>query len=463
MKVEATRADAYQLLHDGSLALARAEQYGIRVDVEYCERTKYRLTRKINALEAKLRDSELYARWRRRFRQNTNIRSRDQLSKVLYEDYGYEPPKLTGTGKGATDEEALRLMQDKVPEIEWFLEIAKLIKIRDTYIEGFLQNQYAGIMHPTFNLHTVRTYRSSSSDPNFQNIPKRDEYAMRITRRAILPRPGHMLMEADFASLEVMISACYHKDPTMLKYLKTKGDMHLDMAKRIFLLDEMDRSLPSHAILRSAAKNGFVFPQFYGDYYVNNAISLCEWIKLPSEGRWKKGQGIQLPDGTPIADHFIANRIRSFDDFVEFIKGVEEHFWGKLFPVYANWRERWVRRYRKKAYLDMYTGFRVTGEMRRNQIINIPVQGSAFHCLLKTFIRVDEIMRKEKWRSRLIGQIHDSMVLDVDPDEFDRVRSVIEETVHDYLPSTWKWIIVPLEIEIETFGVDKPWVKEKGT
>jgi DNA polymerase I-like protein with 3'-5' exonuclease and polymerase domains len=107
----------------------------------------------------------------------------------------------------------------------------------------------------------------------------------------------------------------------------------------------------------------------------------------------------------------------------------------------------------------MYTGFICSGVMRKNEIVNYPIQGSAFHCLLKTFIKLDERMRKEKWNSHLIGQIHDSLVMDVDPNELDYIEGVLKQIVSEELPKEWPWIIVPLEIEVEVYGVDQPWVK----
>jgi DNA polymerase I-like protein with 3'-5' exonuclease and polymerase domains len=97
--------------------------------------------------------------------------------------------------------------------------------------------------------------------------------------------------------------------------------------------------------------------------------------------------------------------------------------------------------------------------MRKNEIFNYPIQGSAFHCLLFTFIELDKIMRKEKWTSRIIGQIHDSILLDVDPKEMPRIKEALQIIVKETLPTTWKWIIVPLEIEVDEYGVDKPWIK----
>ena len=92
--------------------------------------------------------------------------------------------------------------------------------------------------------------------------------------------------------------------------------------------------------------------------------------------------------------------------------------------------------------------------------MNYPVQGTAFHCLLKTLIELDKYMVSENWDSRIIGQIHDSIIMDVLPSELDHIKGILNKIVNEYLPSIWgHWIIVPLTIEIEEYGVDSPWVK----
>ncbi len=457
MRIKATTADAYRLFHDGALALARAERQGIRVDLEYCGRMSRGLARRIGYYRRKLEATKFYRHWRAMYGEKTNIDSNHQLARLLYHGMKITPPKLTSSGEGATDEEALN--QIDLPELQLVLKIRKLSKLKSTYLEAFVREQHDGYLHPSFNLHDVRTYRSSSSGPNFQNIPKRDEESMRICRRALLPRPGYMLMEVDFSALEVNISACYHQDPVMLGYLRDKkSDMHLDMAKQIFMFEQLDKSIPAHYRLRQAAKNGFVFPQFYGDYYANNAKTLCEWVKLP-QSKWKAGMGIELPDGSHIADHLISKGVRSFDNFTEHVKGVEDDFWNNRFKVYNEWRKSWVEQYRRRGYLRMLTGFVCSGVMGRNEIINYPIQGTAFHCLLLTFTLLDRVMVEEGWASRLVGQIHDSIVMDVHPDEVDHIRKVTNHIVKKRLPAKWDWIIVPLEVEVETYGVDGPWVK----
>jgi DNA polymerase I-like protein with 3'-5' exonuclease and polymerase domains len=233
--------DAHKLLHDGALAFGQAERAGMRIDVEYCQRKKEFLTKKIKHLQAKLDDTKFIRHWKHYFGSKFNMYSNPQLSKFLYDVRKITPTRLTFTGKGSTDDQAL--MELNIPELNAILEIRKITKIRDTYLEAFIREQVDGFMHPFFNLHLVRTYRSSSDHPNFQNIPKRDEEAMRICRRAIIPRPGFQLLEADYSGIEVRISACYHKDSTMLDYISDpKSDMHLDMAKQIFMLETLRKS-----------------------------------------------------------------------------------------------------------------------------------------------------------------------------------------------------------------------------
>jgi len=120
-----------------------------------------------------------------------------------------------------------------------------------------------------------------------------------------------------------------------------------------------------------------------------------------------------------------------------------------------------VDRYQELGYLDMLSGFRCSGAMLRNEIINYPVQGTAFHCLLLTFIMADELMVSEGWRSKLVGQIHDSIVIDAHPDEVEHVVDSIRYIATTRLPAEWPWIIVPMEIEVDEYGVDSPWFKEK--
>jgi hypothetical protein len=333
-----------------------------------------------------------------------------------------------------------------ITKIEWIGKKADVYDLEVERYHNFIANEIC--------------IHNSSDHPNFQNIPKRDKEAMKLTRRALLPRPGHQLLEVDYSGLEVRIAACYHKDPVMIKYLKEGFDMHADMAKEIFFLKDFDKSKPEHDYLRGAVKNGFVFPQFYGDYWRNCAENMaCNWGKLP-KGRWKPGLGVQVSDGVFLSDHLIHNGIKSLDSFGSHIEIIEKDFWGRRFRVYARWKEKWWHDYQKTGYVDLLTGFSCKGVMGKNDAINYPVQGSAFHCLLWSLIQLDKALYPE-WESRIIGQVHDSIVLDVFPPERLALIQMIRQITTRDLPKEWPWIIVPLEVDFEICEVDEPWSEKK--
>jgi len=450
---------AYTLLHQGTLALERAERAGIRVDVDYLERTQKELTEEMESLDSAFKDSKFYSDWAKSQDKEPNPNSSVQLSNFLYKVLKRKPPKLTETGRGSTDKESLQALN--IPELQMILDGKKLKKIRD-YIEGFQREQVDGWLHPSFNLHLVRTFRSSSDKPNFQNIPKRDKQAMRITRSALFPRPGHQLLEVDYGALEVRIAACYHKEPTMLKYIETGYDMHSDMCKQLFKLNGFNKNSPEHSYLRGATKNGFVFPQFYGDYFRNCAENMaCTWGELPSTGKWRSGQGVQVEDGKSLSDHFLSVGIKDLVEFTNHVEEVEKDFWGNRFKVYARWKEKWWHQYQKTGHIDLLTGFRCQGIMGKNDAINYPVQGAAFHCLLWSFIEVDKMLQLPGWRSRIIGQIHDAIVLDVHPVELPMLVKHIKRITTEDLPRAWDWINVPLDVDFEVCPVDASWAEKE--
>jgi DNA polymerase I-like protein with 3'-5' exonuclease and polymerase domains len=184
----------------------------------------------------------------------------------------------------------------------------------------------------------------------------------------------------------------------------------------------------------------------------------CGWLKLPS-GVWKKEQGIQIND-MYASDHMISKGLTSLSKFEKHVQQIEDDFWGNRFKDYAEWKERWYRMYKKYGYIDLVTGFRCSGVMGKNDCINYPVQGAAFHCLLWSFIEMDKRLTENKMDTKLIGQIHDSMILDVNPSELEEVQRMVRKITCEDLANTWKWIIVPLDVEIETYEVNGNWTQK---
>lgn len=459
MEVHPNSAQAYDLFHKGILALAKAERQGFRVDTQYVASKKKHLTRKIDRLTKNFYESDFCVKWQKSSTKKININSGDQLADYLYRVKGITPKKLTKTGKGSTDDEALGLLN--IPELKDLLDIKRLKKARDTYLDAFEREQVDGYVHPFFNLHIPVTYRSSSQNPNFQNIPKRDKEIMRICRKALFPRIGNQLMEIDFSGLEVCIGACYHKDPQMIKYITDPStDMHRDMTQQIFLLDSFDKNESTHSFLRSAIKNGFVFPEFYGDYYKSCAEYLCtNWGKLP-QSKWKPGQGVDF-EGGKLSDHLISKGLTSYQKFENHLKVIEDDFWNNRFFAYKKWKDRLWIKYQKQGYVDLKTGFRCKGVMKKNDVTNYPVQGAAFHCLLWSLIEVTESLSQMGMKTKVIGQIHDSIILDVNPKELEAVKNLVKYITTDALLKAFDWICVPLKVEAEICPINSSWAEKE--
>jgi DNA polymerase-1 len=422
---------------------------------------KKELEERIEKAERTFKRTKFYHFWSMRMGSKTNIYSGQQLSHLLYKVKGIEPINTTETGAGSTDEDSLTLLG--IDDLNPLIHAKKMKKLYTTYLEAYEREAVGGRLHPEFNLNMVKTYRSSSSNPNFQNLPKRDEEAVNIVRGAVLPSEGHRFVEIDFSGIEVRISSCYHHDPKMIEYIRDPTtDMHRDVAQQIFKLNVFDKSIPSHKLLRQVSKNGFVFPQFYGSTYANCAKNMAfTWCSLDG-GPWKRGMGIQLQLGKDtgeiyLSDHLRSHGIRGYSEFVDHVKTVERDFWYNRFRVYQAWKEENWTRYQRRGYVDMFTGFRCSGVMRRTEVNNIQIQGSAFHCLLWSFIEVDRYCRKHKLRSAPVLQIHDSIIMDMYEPEREELIPVIRDIMVNQLPKAWDWIVVPLDVEVEMGTVDGAW------
>jgi DNA polymerase I-like protein with 3'-5' exonuclease and polymerase domains len=479
MQLHPNSNEAYELFNQGILALSRAEMQGFRVDVDYVKRKLEFLQRKHERTERKFKESDFYTDWQKHTKGNVNINSGPQLGEYLYNVKKLTPAKYTKGGKtgenkkGSTDEEALK--QLNIPELNTYYEEKTRIKKSTDVLKGFLSEQVDGYIHPFYNLHLARTFRSSVDSPNMQNIPIRDEEMKQTCRKALFPRPGHLLFEPDFQQIEVRIAACYTHDEKLIHDV-LHGDMHLDMAKEIFMIDKFDKSNSGHKILRQAVKNGFVFPQFYGDYYKNCAENmLSNWCGLPKTGKWNYGQGIVIDEiGKPfkpfhISDHLIEKGVKEFGTvkktdrgwqvtgFLKHLQAIENDFWNVRYKAYKQWKEDNFELYQQRGYIDFYTGFRCSGVMNKKEVSNYGIQGSSFHCLLWSLIQMDKFIIENNLDTKIIGQIHDSIIFDTSPDELPLIAKTIQKIITVDLPNHWKWICIPLTIDADVCEIDAPW------
>ncbi len=463
MAFTATTSDAYKLLHDGQQALSQIEANGIRIDEQYLNTTRDELGKKIKFIEQELCSDVIYRKWRRRFGNKSVLGNRQQLATILFKEMGYEPKKGEGTKHGYKTNEAAFDHID-LPFVKNYIKREKYKKMHSTYLTGVLREIVNGYVHPVFNLHFVISYRSSCDTPNFQNIPNRVEEMRTIIRKGFISRFGKngRIVEFDFKGIEVGVGACYHFDPTMIRYVKDSSrDMHRDTAMELFFLTEAQGK---EKLIRHIAKNMFVFPQFYGDYYIQCAKSM--WEEL--ERQRPKVTGTE----TYILDHLKKRGITNLGkcdpdekpkkgSFEHHVKTIENKFWDNRFPVFAKWRDDIWQQYQRKGYLDYYTGFRVSGVMRRNQVTNLQTQGSAFHCDLWCLIQLQKWMVRRNMKSVIIGQVHDSIIADIHESELERIVTKAHKLMTEDLPAHWPWIIVPMSVEIEASPRGMSWNDKK--
>ena len=143
------------------------------------------------------------------------------------------------------------------------------------------------------------------------------------------------------------------------------------------------------------------------------------------------------------------------------MQDIEYDFWNKRFKVYAQWKKDWYSEYLRKGYFKTLTGFIIECYLNRKQVINYPVQGSAFHWLLWSLIRIQKLMNKYKMKSKIVGQIHDSIVGDIHRKERKDYFEIVKQVIYEDLRNHWKWIIVPLVVEIAVCPVGGSWYDKK--
>lgn len=454
---------AYKLMHEGSLALARAEAAGIRIDMGKLAANRKAVQKIIAEREDGLKQTDVWRTWRKRFGSNANLGSLEQMSTILFDVLGYKPPEeRTRTKRIKMDIKSLEKLED--PFTQAYLGWKKFLKLENTNFSGIARLVCPdGYIRPSFWLHNVITFRSSSSDPNFQNQPIRDpEIAMWIRSLFYSSGPNWYLLENDFKGAEVVVGSAYHCDPTMVKWLDTGFDMHKCMGGKCFFINEKDVPKP----VRQQVKALFVFAEFYGSYYPQVAKTLWEACT-----RYK----LVHPDGTPLHDHLKRKGItgpgtcevgpgaaKAKPGTLEHhIQKLEKVLWDEWFPGYRDWKRRTWQQYTKDGYLHTLTGFTIQGIYSRNEVLNSPIQGSSFHCLLWCLIEVTKELLKRKMRSKIVGQIHDSIISDVHKRELHDYLALVQEVVTVRLPAHYPWLRARLDVEAELCPQGGNWYEKK--
>lgn len=365
--------------------LGDMERAGVRINQEGLESIADDLRTDILTLE-----KEIYTLAGTEF----NISSPKQLGDILFIRLKLDDrARVTKTKQFVTNEEILQRLTGKHPIVNKVLEYRGLKKLLSTYVEALplLVDKKTGRIHTSYNQAVASTGRLSSTNPNLQNIPVRDERGREI-RKAFVPEEGNIFLSADYSQIELRLMAHLSGDESMIKDFLSGNDIHAATASKIFGVDIADVTRE----MRGRAKTAN-----FGIIYGISSFGLSERLTIGRK------EAKDLIDG-----YFNSYPgVKIYMD--ESIKKAREK--GYVTTLFG--RRRYVRDINSRNQV-------VRGNAERNAI-NAPIQGSAADIIKIAMIRIHDILKTGKWRSRMILQVHDELIFDVVPSELEKLREMI--------------------------------------
>jgi DNA polymerase-1 len=394
--------------------LVDMEYEGVKVDTAFLNEYS-----KVLEEEAKISEERVFEQAGVRF----NLASPKQLGEVLFDILKLDPKaKKTKTGQYATGEDVLSKMAAKHKIVDDILNFRELTKLKSTYVDAIpeLINPKTGRIHTSYAQAVAVTGRLSSTNPNLQNIPIRSERGKEI-RKAFIPREPHrVLVSADYSQIELRIVAAISADPNMCEAFKQGKDIHTATAAKVYGISESEVTKE----MRYKAKS-----VNFGIIYGQGAFGLAENL------------GISRTEAKEIIDNYkreFPNIQKYMDQQINNAKelGYVETLMG---------RKRWLRDINS-------SNFTVRGFAERNAI-NSPIQGSAADMIKLAMIRVHQEMKKKRWESKMILQVHDELVFDAVSSELPALKELI-------LSCMTGAMVLPNEVPVEAeIGVGKNWLE----
>ena len=369
--------------------LADIEMAGVRIDSEALAVYAVELNRKLAELEAAIRTEA--------GEPNLNINSARQLGEVLFGKMRIaEKPKMTKTKQFCTDEDYLQSFARKHRIVDLILEYRGVKKLLSTYVEALPQlvNRSTGRIHTSFNQAVTATGRLSSTNPNLQNIPVRDDMGRRIRKAFIPSDDDHLLLSADYSQVELRLIAHLSGDESLIAAFEHGEDIHAATAAKLFnkTLDEVT----SEERRRAKTAN-------FGIIYGISAFGLSQRLEIPRK------------EAKDIIDGYFASYpgVKKYmDNVVE--KAKEEGFVSTIFG-------------RRRYLNDIASHNAIARGLAERNAVNAPIQGSAADIMKIAMINVHRRFAAEGIRSRVILQVHDELVVDMLRSEQERVTAIVTE------------------------------------
>ena len=369
--------------------LADIEMAGVRIDTGALAVYAVELNRKLGELEAAIRTEA--------GEPNLNINSARQLGEVLFAKMRIaEKPKMTRTKQFCTDEDYLQSFARKHRIVDLILEYRGVKKLLSTYVEALPQlvNRTTGRIHTSFNQAVTATGRLSSTNPNLQNIPVRDDMGRRIRKAFIPSDDDHLLLSADYSQVELRLMAHLSGDESLISAFEHGEDIHTATAAKLFN-KPLGEVTPEERRRAKTANFGII--------YGISAFGLSQRLEIPRK------------EAKEIIDGYFASypKVKEYMDNVV-AKAKEEGFVSTIFG-------------RRRYLNDISSHNAIARGLAERNAVNAPIQGSAADIMKIAMIDVHRRFAAEGIRSRVILQVHDELVVDMLRSEQERVTKIVTE------------------------------------
>jgi DNA polymerase-1 len=380
--------------------LARMEQIGVHIDLDYLSTMALDLDKRIGELETEC--YELAG-------EHLNLGSPPQLRTLLYDKLGLKTTRRTKTGL-STDARALQQLVDQHPFVKKLLDYRELAKLKNTYVDALppLVDPNDGRVHTTYDQTVATTGRLSSTNPNLMNIPIRTDIG-RTIRRAFIPAAGYKLLSVDYSQIELRVMAHLSEDPILVEVFRKREDVHAATAARIFGVDASVLSVGNRSVAKMVN---------YGLAYGMGAPGLAERLNIP------------VPEAREIMDVYF----EQFGGVKEFLDAVVTKAHADGFTTTMFGRRRYLP--------ELGSGNPRVRAIGERQALNAPIQGTAADIMKLAMINVAAALGDAGLGTHVILTVHDELVFEVPEGEVDAARELVEREMTVVCEMK-----VPLEVE----------------
>lgn len=401
----------YNVEHPLIGVLSSMEVVGFNVNEEILESLAVKFKEEIKNTE-----KEIYALCEEEF----NISSPKQLGKILFEKLDLPVIKKTKTGY-STNADVLEKLKDKHPVIEKIIYYRQITKLNSTYVEG-LKNviDVDGRIHSSFNQTVTTTGRLSSTEPNLQNIPVKYEMGREIRKVFIPKEKGDILLSCDYSQIELRVLAHMSDDANMIDAFKHHSDIHTKTASEVFKVPVEEVT----SLMRSRAK-----AVNFGIVYGISDFSLSQDLKITRKE----------------AAEYMAIYFDRYPKIKDFLQGAIDSAKEDGYVLTLLNRRRFIPEIKSSNKIVISLGERLA--------MNAPIQGSAADIIKLAMVKVYERLKKEGLASEIILQVHDELILNVKPNELEKVKTLVIEEMENVFK-----LSVPLDVDV---NLGKNWYEAK--